>query len=57
VNGCIASVFRVEEGATKLYETAKCQDPADGNLNSHRDCHCYERIIKKWFLEKYTVIL
>ena len=57
MNGCIASVFRVEEGATKLFETAKCQDPADGNLNSHRECHCYERIIKKWFLEKYTVIL
>jgi len=47
----------VEEGATKLYETPKCQDPADGNLNSQKDWHCYERIIKKWFLEKYTVIL
>jgi hypothetical protein len=51
MNGCIASVFRVEEVATKLYETAKHQDPADGNLKSYRECHCYERIIKKWFLE------
>lgn len=32
MNGCIASIFTVEEGAIKLYETPKCQDPADGNL-------------------------
>jgi hypothetical protein len=58
MNGWTASTFRVEEEETKFYETEKCQDPADGNLlKSHRGFYCYERIIIKWFLEKYTVIM
>ena len=37
MNGYTASIFKVEDEATKLYEAAKCQDPVNGNLNSHRD--------------------